>query len=111
MGIKEEINSRINAFRDICNANKVKKLYAFGSSVTDHFDTQRSDIDLLVELDIADPLERGEALMNLWDNLENLFGKKIDLLTNASIRNPILRNSIERTKVLIYDGERKEVLI
>ena len=111
MGFKEEINSRINAFRDICNANKVEKLYAFGSSITEHFDTQRSDIDLLVELDIADPLERGEALMNLWDNLENLFGKKIDLLTNASIRNPILRNSIERTKVLIYDGARKEVLI
>ncbi len=84
-------------------------LYAFGSSVTDQFNEQTSDVDLLVEIDEADPIERGEKLMSLWDTLEDFFDRKVDLLTNSSLKNPILKNNIERTKVLLYDGRGQKV--
>lgn len=111
MGIRDDIKGRLNIFRDLCSDHQVKYLYAFGSSITGKFDPIKSDIDLLVEIEDSDPLKRGERLIDLWDKFEIFFQKKIDLLTDSSIKNPILRKSIDNTKVLIYDGTRKEVLI
>jgi hypothetical protein len=80
-------------------------MYAFGSSITDRFDEAKSDIDLLVDVDIADPVCRGKTLLSLWDELEVFFSRKVDLLTEASLRNPYLKANILRTRKLIYDGE------
>ncbi len=90
-------------FVNICRSHNVDKIYAFGSSITDRFNVDTSDIDLVVKVDIEDPADRGEALMSLWDKLEVLFGRRVDLLTNDSIRNPVLRANIDRTKRRIYD--------
>jgi uncharacterized protein len=104
MIIKDEISKHQKDFTILCKSHEVKYLYAFGSSVTDRFDVNRSDIDLLVEIDSKDPIDRGEKLLSLWDLFEVFFSRKVDLLTDSSIRNPFLRKSIDSTKVLIYDG-------
>jgi len=106
MFVKDEISIRRKDFEALCQSHKVKYLYAFGSSVTDRFDPEKSDIDLLVEIDDNNPLERGEKLISLWDLLENFFHRKVDLLTESSVKNPYLRKSIDSTKVLIYDRNR-----
>lgn len=111
MGIRNEISKITNAFLELLIQNDVKYLYAFGSSVSDKFDPDNSDLDFVVEINEADPVERGEKLMNLWYKFEQLFKKKVDLLTDSSIRNPVLRENIEKTKVLIYDGQDKKILI
>jgi predicted nucleotidyltransferase len=89
----------------LCRSHKVAKLYAFGSSITEHFNPDSSDIYTLVKIDI---LDRGDALLSLRDKLEALFSRKVDLLTEESIKNSCLRSNIERTKKLIYDGEGEE---
>ncbi len=104
MIIKDQISKKKKDFILLCKSHSVKYLYAFGSSTDDRFDPKRSDIDLLVEIDSSDPLDRGEKLLSLWDLFENFFNRKVDLLTESSIHNPYLRKSIESTKVLIYDG-------
>lgn len=109
MSLKHHIQQREQEFLELCQKHSVNMLYAFGSSITDHFNEETSDIDLLVEIDESDPIERGEKLMSLWDNLENFFDRKVDLLTNASLKNPVLKKNIERTKVLLYDGRGKKV--
>ena len=111
MVIKEEISKKKNDFVFLCKSHNVKYLYAFGSSVREEFNSNQSDIDLLVEIDSKDPLERGEKLLSLWDLFESFFKRKVDLLTESSIRNPFLRKSIDSTKVLIYDGSGQKVLI
>jgi predicted nucleotidyltransferase len=98
-------------FVNLCRSHKVSKIYAFGSSITGHFDPDKSDIDVVVEIDIDDPVDRGEALLSLWDKLEILFRRKVDLLTEDSIRNPYLKASINRTKKIIYDGEGEKVFV
>lgn len=98
-------------FVELCRAHKVDKMYAFGSSISDYFNPQTSDIDIVVKVDIDDPVDRGEALLALWDSLELLFKRKIDLLTDDSIRNPYLKKSIEQTKKLIYDGQGEKVFV
>ncbi len=111
MKLQEVIHDHIHAFLILCQTHKVKSLYAFGSSVTEQFNEQTSDIDLLVDIDEEDPIERGEKLMSLWDKFEEFFHRKVDLLTEASIQNPILKKHIEATKISIYDGKRQKVLI
>ena len=111
MGLREEIKNRLDNFRDLCRSHQVKHIYAFGSSVTDRFDEGKSDIDLLVEIDASDPVERGEKLISLWDELEVFFHRKVDLLTESSLTNPFLRKSVDATKVLIYDGSGEKVLV
>ena len=111
MIVKDEILKKLTDFNSLCQLHKVRYLYAFGSSVTDRFDYDTSDIDLLVEIDDSDPIERGEKLISLWDTFEIFFHRKVDLLTDSSIHNPYLRKSIDSTKVLIYDGTSQKVLI
>ncbi len=109
MKIKDSIQAKLIDFTTLCRLHNVKKLYAFGSATTEHFDEALSDIDLLIEIEENDPLERGEKLLSIWDKLEEFFNRKVDLLTESSLKNPILRKNIDATKILIYDGKRKEI--
>jgi uncharacterized protein len=111
MFIHEKIANNTNDFQLLCKTHNVKYLYAFGSSVTSKFDKEKSDIDLLVDIDVSDPVVRGETLISLWDTFEDFFNRKVDLLTESSIHNPYLRHSIDLTKILIYDGAKQKVLI
>jgi len=96
---------------DICDKYKVVRLFSFGSFLTDKFNPQTSDIDLLVELEPMDPLERGEILIQIWDAFEKLFHNKVDLLTDQPIRNPYFQSAVEQTKHLIYDRSKQEIAI
>jgi len=91
---KEEISA-------LCQQNKVKNLYVFGSVLTDRF-TDSSDIDLIVDIDSNDPLDYADNYFNLKFALEDLLNRQIDLLENKAIRNPYLRESIDNSKTLLY---------
>lgn len=107
MDLRTTIREKYTDFVELCRAHKVDKIYAFGSSITNQFDPKTSDIDVVVKVDIDDPADRGEALLSLWDKLETFFNRKVDLLTEDSIRNPYLKSSIDRTKKLIYEVDKK----
>lgn len=111
MNLQETINYKIQDFLSLCESHNVKSLYAFGSSITDRFNEKSSDIDLLIEIDEIDPIERGEKLISIWDKLEQFFQRKVDLLTSSSIKNPILKKNIHSTKILIYDGKKQKISI
>ena len=89
----------------------VKKIYLFGSVLTNRFDENSSDIDVLVETENISPEEKGKYLIALWEDLEKLFHRKVDLLTENSLRNPYLAREIEQTRKLIYDGQTKQIFI
>ena len=109
MNLKEAINAKSKEFLTLCENHDVKTLYAFGSSISNNFKEETSDIDLLIELNTEDPLLRGENLISLWDKFEVFFQRKVDLLTNSSLRNPILKKSIDSSKILIYDRKERKV--
>jgi len=111
MDLATLIKEKYSEFIDLCRSHKIDKMYAFGSSITDHFDPHTSDVDVVVKIDIDNPADRGEALLSLWDKLEALFNRKVDLLTEDSIQNPYLKLNINRTKKLIYDGEGEKVFV
>ena len=94
------------ALQELSRRFPVQQLYLFGSAVTDRFDANRSDVDVLVTLLPAPPLAQGETLGGLWAELETILQRRVDLLTPDSLQNPFLKAEIERTKELIYDAAR-----
>jgi hypothetical protein len=111
MNLKDSIHNKMADFLSLCKTNNVKNLYAFGSSITNRFDENSSDIDLLIEMEQLDPMERGESLIRIWDQLEHFFQRRVDLLTYASIKNPVLKKTIDASKILIYDGKEQKIFI
>jgi len=99
----ETLNPFIPSIHELCRLNGVRSLYAFGSVLTERFDSE-SDLDLIVELDENDPLEYTEKYFNLKFGLEDLFGRSVDLLEERADLNPIVRKEIERSKVVVYEG-------
>jgi len=93
-----------NVLTQLCFQNKVKSLYAFGSVLTNRFNPD-SDIDLIVDINSANPLEYADCYFNLKFALQDLFNRPIDLLENKSVRNDYLRQEIDNSKQLIYAGE------
>ena len=95
------ISAYINQIEELCHKYKVRKLFVFGSVLTDNFDEQ-SDVDLIVDFDKKDI---NDYFLNYFDfkySLEDIFGRRVDLLEDQPIRNTYLRKSIEDTKTLIY---------
>lgn len=95
------IEGYISSLKKLCQVNKVKSLYVFGSVLTDKFN-ENSDIDLLVDIDSNDPFEYADNYFNLKFSLQELFNRPVDLLENKSISNPFIRQNIDSSKFLIY---------
>lgn len=103
------IEQKLDDMAELCHQFGVRKMYLFGSAITDKFDEKKSDLDLIVEMEPMPPLTRGEMLIALWEALEDLFVRRIDLITDQPIKNHYLQANIDRTKVLIYDREGEKV--
>ena len=100
MQLPLEIESKKSTLTELCKKYKVSRLFIFGSATKGNFNAE-SDVDLIAEIDAENPVEKGETIMSLWTELENLFSRKVDLLT-APARNPYLQKQIEATKQLVY---------
>lgn len=94
-------NSYLPKIIALCQKHKVKKLFAFGSVLTNRF-TDKSDIDLLVDFENVAPEDYADNYFDLKDALSDIFRREVDLLEDKGIRNPILRRNIDRSKQLIY---------
>ena len=86
----------------LCQRFGIRSLVLFGSANTSDFDPECSDIDLIAEYEDARGIDRVRAYSDFKDALETLFGRRVDLLTKAPIRNPYLRRSIENNHRQIF---------
>ena len=95
------LTDNIDELKKLCNFYSVKKMYAFGSVCTDKFN-EKSDIDLLISFDDLSIEQYTDNYFDLRYKLEDLFNRKIDLLTDNSLSNPYFIQSIDKNKQLIY---------
>ena len=79
----------------------VEKMYLFGSALNTNFN-QESDIDLLVKFKNIELSKYFDNYTDFKEKLEILFGREVDLVEEQTLKNPILINSINKSKELIY---------
>lgn len=85
----------------LCEQHGVQSLYVFGSVLTPRFNPD-SDIDFLVHFNTADIADYVTNYFSLKHSLESELGRSVDLVEDKSIRNPIFRHSVDKTKVALY---------
>ena len=88
---------------ELCRRYDVVRLEVFGSAArgTD-FDLESSDADFLVEFDPDSTLPPFNRYFGLIEELRVVLGCPVDLIEARAIRNPFLRNTIDKTRELIY---------
>ena len=105
-----EVSVQLPLLKRLCQRHNVFRLWLFGSATgrgRANFDAV-SDIDFLVEFDrVAHPL-RGfsDPFWGLLIDLEDLFGRRIDLVELRPFKDDRFRESIEATRELIYEQDR-----
>jgi hypothetical protein len=90
-----------SAVADACRRHHVRRLDAFGSVLRDDF-TVGSDIDFLVEFLPVDASGFNHPYWTLAEELEAVFGRKVDLVMISAVTNPYLADELERTRVVVY---------
>jgi predicted nucleotidyltransferase len=96
-----KIKNYIDKLNTLCALYNVEKMYLFGSAVNSSFN-DKSDVDLLVKFKPIELAEYFDNYLNFKENLESLFGRDVDLLEEQTLKNPILIQSINKSKELIY---------
>ena len=89
-----QISEISNYFKD----KPVLKAYLFGSCARAEAD-DKSDIDILVELDYAQPI--GLEFVQMQLDLQDLLNRQVDLLSQKAISKHI-QPYIEQDRVLVY---------
>lgn len=84
----------------VCRRHGVRRLSMFGSAARG--DPDPTDVDLLVDIDAASPGAYAEAFLALKEDLEALFGKPVDLVSEAALVNPYLRRRVEAERALLF---------
>ena len=88
---------------DLCRQHKVKTLAVFGSVLTDRFNDS-SDIDLLVDFESVDhdKFDYVSKYFDLQQTLEDLLGRRVDLVVGKGLRNKYFIDNVNRTKKVVY---------
>ena len=96
------IGSKQDGLETLCRQFGVKRLELFGSASDGQFDSELSDLDFLVVFDPTAGGSRADQYFGFLEALEALFSRSVDLVELEAIRNPYFRESIERSRTLLY---------
>jgi predicted nucleotidyltransferase len=98
------VTEKASALRSLAERHGVRRLCLFGSAVREDFDPATSDIDFLVEFIPNPPAGRANSYFGLLEDLEQLFGRRVDLVELAAIRNPYFAREIAATEQPVYEA-------
>jgi len=102
------VEQNIKAISVLCQRHKVDRLFVFGSILSNKFQAE-SDLDFLVKFGDIALYYYFDNYMEFKESLEKLLQRPVDLVEEQTIKNPILKKSIDRNKKLIYGREDSKV--
>lgn len=98
----ELVKNNIAEIIALCKTHSVKSISLFGSAVSASM-TEDSDIDFLVQFsEDINLLDYADNYFSLLEGLKTILNRNIDLISVKSLKNPILKQEIYRSKVDLY---------
>jgi len=94
-----DLDSYRHHINNLCRLLRVKELELFGSATRDDF-SPASDIDVLVTFEGREQLF--SRYFDLKEGLEQIFGRRVDVVMPEAISNPIFRQHIEKERTVVY---------
>lgn len=99
--IDQIINPQVaQVIPDFCRRWRIAEFSLFGSVLRDDFGPS-SDVDVLVTFE-RDALWVIDEWIAMRDELERLFGRRVDLVSRASLRNPFRRQAIVNSRRVLH---------
>lgn len=96
------ISDNLEQIYALCRKYGVKTLCVFGSILTPRFN-ENSDVDFSATFyPEEDPLVAGENRIQFYISLEDLMGRRIDLVDEDFLKNKYFIEELEETKQKIY---------
>ncbi len=95
------IEMNIDKIIALCRKYKVAKLWVFGSILTPRF-TDKSDVDFSVIFKYDEIKDMFITFFDFIYELEQLLGRKVDMVDETAVKNPYFRKELDNTKRLIY---------
>jgi uncharacterized protein len=86
----------------LCKKYNVRRLDVFGSVLRGDFDPRSSDLDFVVEFNDFNVETAADRYLGLMVDLEDLFGRAVDLVSYRAIRNPYFKQVVDQTRVSLY---------
>jgi uncharacterized protein len=96
------IRDNQSAIVELCNQFGVRKLALFGSAATGAFDPATSDLDFVLEFSDYGP-GVGRRFMRFAVALEDVLGRRVDLVFESVIKDPDFRQAVNETQDILYD--------
>jgi predicted nucleotidyltransferase len=96
------VSEQIDAIVRLCRDHHVARLELFGSAASGRFNLSDSDLDFLVEFLPLSPADRANAYFGLLAELQDVFGRDIDLVEAAAVTNPYFKQSVDACRTLLY---------
>lgn len=103
------VESRREAIAELCRRFGVRRLDLFGSAARGAFREDTSDLDFVAEFTDTTTPGYADRYLGMAEALEALFGRRVDLVTERSIRNPYFRQTVEASRQRVYDDRDQEV--
>lgn len=99
------IELNIGRIAELCKKYRVKRLFVFGSILTDSFNGE-SDVDFSVDFDREsiekEKLDWADIFFGLIDELQAVLERKVDLVVDSNVTNSYFRKELDATKRLVY---------
>ncbi|HEY5551773.1 MAG TPA: nucleotidyltransferase domain-containing protein [Opitutaceae bacterium] len=87
---------------EACQRFDVERLEAFGSATRGDFDSASSDVDLIVRFRAPETPGYADRFLDLAESLEQILGRRVDLVTERSLRNPVFLRNIAADRATVY---------
>ncbi len=95
----------------LCHEYGVSRLEVFGSAAHGDFDDERSDYDFIARFGPRSDLSAARRFVGLSEALEQLLGRKVDMMTDRVIENPYLRAAVDASRTLVYAEPSAQVTV
>jgi len=96
-----KIDLKTDQLHQLCKQYNVKELYLFGSATSNDF-SEDSDLDFLVKFDRQGFEGAFDQFVDFKQQLEQIYGRPVDLYHFKKFRNSIFQQEVERSKQLLY---------
>ena len=97
-----ELQNYKEHIRNICTSLSVERLELVGSATRNDFQPDKSDIDVLVDFKGNERLF--ERYFDLKEQLEQCFGRRVDVIQRMALKNPYVKHSIDCDRIALYEA-------
>jgi len=100
------VKDNIEEIMDTCRKMQVKSLYLFGSGAREKDFSSESDLDFVFQFtknNDGHPILKYDYF-DLLFKLQEITGKKVDLVAEEKISNKYFKERVEREKIKIYES-------